>query len=244
MIRSSSLPGSPPSACQAREHPRHVAVVVGAPDVDHAVEAALALVLVVGDVGREVGVLARGAHAARGPCRRRGRSCAATPRPRACRRARAPRAARSAWSISPDSCSERSEKKSVQVHAEALERRARCCSTITSTRARGARSQGRRRPRRDPLGELVHVLAAVAVAPAAPRRAPAPGSTRRSAAPASRGRSRSTRGPRRGRRTRGCGRGSRRRRRAGRWRRSAARSGWRSRTRPGPSRAVSASPPP
>ena len=39
-------------------HPRHVAVVVGAPHVDHAVEAALALVLVVGDVGGEVGLLA------------------------------------------------------------------------------------------------------------------------------------------------------------------------------------------
>ena len=45
-----------------RLHPCHVAVVVGAPHVDLAVEAALALVLVVGDVGGEVGVLAVGAH--------------------------------------------------------------------------------------------------------------------------------------------------------------------------------------
>ena len=45
-----------------RLHPRHVAVVVGAPHVDLAIEAALALVLVVGDVRREVGVLAVGAH--------------------------------------------------------------------------------------------------------------------------------------------------------------------------------------
>ncbi len=43
-------------------HPRHVAVVVGAPHVDLAIEAALALVLVVGDVRGEVGVLAAGAH--------------------------------------------------------------------------------------------------------------------------------------------------------------------------------------
>src|SRR2546422_762394 len=39
-------------------HARHVAVVVGAPDVDHAVEAALELVEVVGDVGGEISVLA------------------------------------------------------------------------------------------------------------------------------------------------------------------------------------------
>ena len=39
-----------------------VAVVVGAPHVDLALEAALALVLVVGDVRGEVGVLAAGAH--------------------------------------------------------------------------------------------------------------------------------------------------------------------------------------
>ena len=43
-------------------HAQHVAVVVGAPDVDLALEAALALVLVVGDVRGEVGVLAAGAH--------------------------------------------------------------------------------------------------------------------------------------------------------------------------------------
>ena len=45
-----------------RLHARHVAVMVGAPHVDLAVEAALALVLVVGDVGGEVGVLAARAH--------------------------------------------------------------------------------------------------------------------------------------------------------------------------------------
>ena len=45
-----------------RLHPRDVAVVVGAPDVDQPVEAALALVLEVGDVGGEVGVLAARAH--------------------------------------------------------------------------------------------------------------------------------------------------------------------------------------
>ena len=39
-------------------HPRHVAVVVGAPDVDEQVEAAGELVAVVGDVGQQVGVLA------------------------------------------------------------------------------------------------------------------------------------------------------------------------------------------
>src|SRR2546430_7275619 len=39
-------------------HARRVAVMVGAPDVDHAVEAALELVEVVGDVGGEISVLA------------------------------------------------------------------------------------------------------------------------------------------------------------------------------------------
>jgi hypothetical protein len=43
-------------------HARHVAVVVGAPDVDDALEAALELVHVIGDVGGEVGGLAVLAH--------------------------------------------------------------------------------------------------------------------------------------------------------------------------------------
>ena len=42
-------------------HPLDVAMVIGAPNVDHQVEAAVELVLVVGDVGSEVGVLAAGA---------------------------------------------------------------------------------------------------------------------------------------------------------------------------------------
>ncbi len=41
---------------------RHIAVVIGAPDIDHAVEAALQLVHVVGDVVREIGLLAVVAH--------------------------------------------------------------------------------------------------------------------------------------------------------------------------------------
>ena len=45
-----------------RLHPGHIAVVVGTPHVDLAIEAALALVLVVGDVRGEVGVLAAGAN--------------------------------------------------------------------------------------------------------------------------------------------------------------------------------------
>ncbi len=40
---------------ERRLHARHVAVVVGAPDVDQVVEAAVHLVAVVGDVGQEVG---------------------------------------------------------------------------------------------------------------------------------------------------------------------------------------------
>ncbi len=74
--------------------PRDVAVVVGAEHVDQAVEAALELVPVVGDVGREVGRLAGRAleHAvlvvARAP------SCAATARPRCGRSGPRRRAAR------------------------------------------------------------------------------------------------------------------------------------------------------
>ena len=49
-------------ASQRRLHPRHIAVVVGAPDVDDPVEAALQLVHVVGDVGGEIGGLAVVAH--------------------------------------------------------------------------------------------------------------------------------------------------------------------------------------
>ena len=46
---------------ERRPHPRHVAVVVGAEDVDQPLDAALELVEVVGDVGGEVGRLAVGA---------------------------------------------------------------------------------------------------------------------------------------------------------------------------------------
>ena len=52
-IASERLPGS--------SDPRHVAVVVGPEHVDHQVVAPLELVLVVGDVGREIGQLAVGA---------------------------------------------------------------------------------------------------------------------------------------------------------------------------------------
>src|SRR3954465_6256064 len=72
MISASKAAGSPPSASIAARipapqpggaapGPRHVAVVVGAEDVDQAVEAALQLVPVIGDVGRQVGRLAVGA---------------------------------------------------------------------------------------------------------------------------------------------------------------------------------------
>ena len=48
---------------QRRLQPRNVALMVGAPDVDHAVEAAHEeLVVVVGDVRREVGGVAGRAH--------------------------------------------------------------------------------------------------------------------------------------------------------------------------------------
>ncbi len=44
--------------CDRAFHARDIAVMVGAPHVDHEVEPALKLVEVVGDVGREIGVLA------------------------------------------------------------------------------------------------------------------------------------------------------------------------------------------
>ncbi len=62
MIRSSSSVGIAAERLVGGLHPQHVAVVVGPPHVDLPLEAALALVLVVGDVRGEVGVLAGGAH--------------------------------------------------------------------------------------------------------------------------------------------------------------------------------------
>ena len=57
-----SRSGSSPSALHHRLHARHVPLVVGAPDVDHAVEAALdELVIVIGDVGGEIARAAVGA---------------------------------------------------------------------------------------------------------------------------------------------------------------------------------------
>jgi NAD/NADP transhydrogenase alpha subunit len=53
--------GPPAERLERGVHAVDVAVVVGAPHVDEQVEAALALVLVVGDVRREVRVVARGA---------------------------------------------------------------------------------------------------------------------------------------------------------------------------------------
>ena len=48
----------------------HIAVMVGAPDVHDQIEAAFELVVVVGDVGREIGGCRRWICAVRGPCRR------------------------------------------------------------------------------------------------------------------------------------------------------------------------------
>jgi hypothetical protein len=53
---TSSLVASAPERQQGALDARDVAVVVGAPDVDHLVEAALELVEVVGDVGGEIGI--------------------------------------------------------------------------------------------------------------------------------------------------------------------------------------------
>ena len=55
------MPGIASQGLVGGPHPGDVAVVIGAPDVDLAIEAALALALVVGDVRGEVGVLAIGA---------------------------------------------------------------------------------------------------------------------------------------------------------------------------------------
>ena len=61
MISASKRSGSAPSAAIAARIRGDVAVVVGAEHVDQALEAALELVPVVGDVGGEVGRLAVGA---------------------------------------------------------------------------------------------------------------------------------------------------------------------------------------
>ena len=58
MMMSSIASAGAPSAAKRGVHARDVAVVVGAPDVDQPVEAALALVEVVGDVRRQVRGLA------------------------------------------------------------------------------------------------------------------------------------------------------------------------------------------
>ena len=76
--------------------PGHVAVVVGAPDVDEAVEAPLELVAVVGDVAQQVGRLAAGLDQDLVLGAGRSRWPAATPRRRPRRRGRGP-AGRRGW---------------------------------------------------------------------------------------------------------------------------------------------------
>ena len=90
-IGTSTRSGSSPSELRDRLQPRDVAVVVGAEHVDRAVEPAQELVLLVGDVGREVRRRAGRApeHAVLVVAERR--SCAATARPRTRRRGRSSR---------------------------------------------------------------------------------------------------------------------------------------------------------
>ena len=88
-------------------HPRHVAMMIGAPHVDLALEAALALVLVIGDVRSEIGVLAVGANQHAVLVVAVARWCAATALPRRGRCARPARAIASVWAtgLGSPSCS-------------------------------------------------------------------------------------------------------------------------------------------
>ena len=195
-------------------HPRHVAVVVGAP-------------------ARRSRGRSRARACPRGRrCRTRSRSsspveraqhavlvvaearwCAARARPRA-RRRRLPSALDRAPRSSPRSCSARSEKKRSMCTRKRASV-ARTPSSISSmprwrqlVRVRVGRAV-------DPLGQLGHVVALVAVLRRLLAARARPDRLAEALAPGCRRRSRSTRARHGGRRTRGCGRASRRRRRGG-----------------------------
>ena len=177
MIRSSSEPSPPPSACHDGEHPLDVPVVVGAPDVDHAVVSALALVLVVGDVGGEVGRLAGGPdqHAVLVVAERR--TCAASARPRARRRARRAARARARRRRPRTASAPRRSGRSGRGSARASPRPARIMRSTPSSRQL-LRVAPRRRPRSRPRAR--RRTRPGSRPRAAPRRAPGRGSTRRS----------------------------------------------------------------
>ena len=185
MMISSSRPFEPPSASNAACIRRDVAVVVGAPDVDQPVEAALALVEVVGDVRREVGRLAGRAlehvvlllavRARAQPQRalgavasRRARSSsskACVHRARARRRAASPPRTRRRTRRRSPSSTRGSSRAAARTPLLGDGRRDRRSRRRGSARRARARTRPRSRPR------------------ARPRRARAPGSTRRAGAP-------------------------------------------------------------
>ena len=221
---------------------RDVAVVVGPQRDDQPLEAALELVLDVGDVGGEVGRVAVGLARSRGPCRRRTRSSAATARPRGGSCGRPARRARRPARSRP-SCSARSENQASKCDAVALERRLDALDHQRAARRREvlARRARRHRGSRRQLGD---VLALVAVL--GQRLAAGAGADRLAEPlqlPAGVVEVVLARRPR-GRRTRAAAPARRRTRRGGRWPRSAGRSGWRRRTRGSRARASAAVPPP
>ena len=118
-----------------RAQPADVAVVVGAEHVDAALEAALALVQVVGGVGGEVGGGAVGLDQRPGPCRRRNRWCAARARRRPHRCGPRSRSRSSACVDGPGggaATARRTRRRSAT--PKSIER-ARCSSSICSTPA-------------------------------------------------------------------------------------------------------------
>ena len=235
MISSSSRSGSPPSASKRRLHPRDVAVVVGAHSVDQPVEAALALVQQVGDVGGEVRVLAASSARARGPCRRRTSVVRSHSAPvgavAACPRAR--RALERVRDRRRLALVQRSLREpDVELDAKrvrATRGSARACSS-TPRRASSSTSARRRRPG-SARGELDDVVALVAALGDSSPRARARDRLAELATCDAEVVDVVLARRRRGREARGSARARRRRRRCARGRRAAARSGWRRRTR-------------